>query len=166
MTMTINPVLTTQQLTNTQMLEIAAALTDCDLTRANHAEVAEEWLFVQETGACAEITLDLHSDLFYALDIAHPMLHELFAGYAARLEELDLVPQRFESHQDFLDFVCTDNPFSSDKPGGIVILLGDHVLAADPAANKPALESETFPTIADFCATHGVNAADILIERF
>lgn len=163
--MTIHSATTVQKLDLAQMREIAAALTDCDLTRANHAEVAEDWLFVRDTGACANITVNPYSDLFYALNVANPALHELFAGYAARLDGLDLVPQRFESHQDFLDYVCADNPFGSDKPDGIIVLLADHVLKADPATGKPALESETFPTVANYCATHGVNAADILIQH-
>lgn len=162
--MTIHPATTVQKLDLAQMLDIAAVLTDCDLTRANHAEVAEDWLFVKETGSCADITLDPHNDLFYALDVANPALHELFDGYATRLNELDSVPQEFESHQDFLDYVCADNPFSSDNPDGIVILLADHVLKADPVTGKPALESETFPTVADYCATHSVTPADILIK--
>lgn len=162
--MTNHPVTTQPTLTFTQMREIAAALTDCDLTRANHAEVAEDWLFVRDTGACANITVNPYSDMFYALDVANPALNKLLASYAARLDELDLVPQRFESHQDFLDYVCADNPFSSDKPDGIIILLADHVLKADPATGKPALESETFPTVANYCATHSIAPSDILIK--
>lgn len=153
----------TQKLLYAQMREIAAELTACDATRGLHAEVAAEWLSDAITGEPTSIEIDPHRNLFYALNVEHPRLHELFAGYATRLDELDRAPQQCESRQYFLDYVCADNPFGSDKPEGIIVLLADHVLAADPVTNKPALKSEAFPTVTDYCRTHSAKPTDILI---